>query len=435
MPDKSNLWVSWLGIFAAGWDPKMDGWQGGCITNRHLNEARCREFFTAARYYGANGCRIFPYECKWVLQSRDMFSPVQWDPVQQAWDLRKYNPEYFEALDKIVEIAEANNIRICYSLFDNCQRHRTSGEQRMAPWLNNVQGVTSYVESIPLSRAWVDAIVGRYGNRIDYEICNECVRWDSVADTSTWLAAMADHLIQSDVPPGNICWGAEPIGAWVDDRYDIDEEHDLTVQACRKLSNMIDRRTGKRYRDTLPQAQDLLWCTIHNIGIFPRDRTDEDIAAQCWGGLHTRKFIASTDGQSQGSSKMDCEEDGSWRRGNETETRATCAYLFAQDGGKQGKVTIELLPSNTAPAAWLPGLAGAVAAYRDRYGTRPGNYGTPDPVYPEPEPVDPPEPIPPPVPPVPNPEPEFDLAGEWANNKWMIIVLAVIVMLFLIAIF
>jgi hypothetical protein len=327
-----------------------------------------------------------------------MFSPVMWDAVQKAWDLTRYNEAYFKALDKVVEIAEANNIRIMFSLFDNCQRHRTAQNRLYAPWMNNVQGIGLYIESINLSKAWVSKIVGRYGNRMDYEICNECVHWQGVAKTSQWLAAMADHLIRLGVPADRICWGAEPIGTYAANKFDIDEDNDLTVQACRLLSRMPDPyRPGKTYNDRreLGQlaAQDALWCTIHNIGIFPKDRKDEDIAVQCWGDKRTRKYIASTDGQSAGSSTMDCEPDGTWRRGDATETYDTCKYLFAHDGNKTGKVTIELLPSNTNPAAWVPGLLGAVKAYKERYGVYPENWGKVPPVVPpvEPGPITPPD--------------------------------------------
>jgi hypothetical protein len=369
-----------------------------------FNEAQFRKFIEQARFYGANGCRIFPYECKWITRPEDMFSPVRWDYIKKAWNLSDYNEEYFKALDRVVEIAEANNIRIMFSLFDNCQRHRTATNRLYAPWMNNVQGVGLYIESIPLSKQWVSKIVARYGNRMDYEICNECVHWQGTAKTAQWLAAMADHLITLGVPPANICWGAEPIGDYVANKFTLNKDEDLTRNACIILSVKPDPfHPGKAYNDRRNKqtgalaAQDALWCTIHNIGIYPKDGTDERIAVQLWGDAHTRKFIASTDGQSAGSSVMDCEPDGTWRRGDATETHDTCKYLFSHDGGKVGKVTIELLPSNTNPAAWVPGLLGAVKAYKARYGAYPENWGKVPPVEP---PVEPP-PVTPPVEPKP----------------------------------
>lgn len=435
--DKSNIWVSWLGVFANGWRPTKAGWDGGCVQDMKFNEPQFRKFIEQARFYGANGCRIFPYECKWVTKHTDMFSPVMWDDIQKAWDLHKFNPAYFDALDKVIEIANSNNIKVMFSCFDNCQRHRTKQNKLYAPWLNNVQGIPLYMSSIYESKKWIDKIVGRYGNKINYEICNEYSRESgySVAEAALWLAQMADHLIQSNVPPGNICWGATPTGTYKDGKFTIDPDRDLTVQACRVLSNMIDKRTGKRYRDTLPQAQDLLWCTVHNIGVYPKDPQDEHAAVQMWGDNHTRKFIASTDGQSNGNSLLDCEEDGTWRRGDEAETYSTCRYLMAHDGGQFGKVqkvTIELLPSNTNPEAWIFGALGAAMAYRDSYGAYPKNWHT-KPTPPAP-PVDPPVPPVPPTPPAPEPpipepgKPPFNWNGWWNNNEGYVIAIGSLVM-------
>jgi hypothetical protein len=153
-----------------------------------------------------------------------------------------------------------------------------------------------------------------------------------------------------------------------------------------------------------------------------------------WGDNHTRKYIASTDGQSKGHSPMDCEEDGTWRRGDERETYDTCRLLMAHDGGqfgKIGKVTIELLPSNTNPEAWIPGARGANNAYADSYGKHTDNWRT-KPTPPAP-PVDPPVPSVPPTPPAPEPptpvKPPFNLKGWWNNNRGYVIAIGAIVML------
>ena len=405
--DKAGLLASWLGVFASGWQPDKPGWEGGCIKNGVLDVDQFKAFVHQARKYGANGMRIFPYETKWVPSADKMFSPVLWDADKKAWDLNKWNEAYFVALDQLVEICELNHIRVWYSLFDNCQNHTGVGSNRnraMAPWLNNVQGAADYLKSVPLSKKWVQKILDRYGNRMSYEIGNElCVIQGSTPnDTATWLAQMADAVLRSGVPPESICWGAEPIGSWNGEKFEIDKNKDLITVASRILSRMLDPdNPGKTYNEA--RTQDRIYCTIHNIGIYPTDKKDETIAVQLWGGAHTRKALLSDDGQSVGHSVMNCEPDGTWRRGNYKETYDTQRYLSANDGGKDWRWIFETLPSNTAPAAWLDNIRAMADAYKNRYGVFPVNYGTPDPVYVEPEP----EPLP-----EPEPEPSSPAAPE-----------------------
>jgi hypothetical protein len=389
MADKANLYVSWLGIFATGWMPDKEGWDGGCMGDMKLDEDQFKAFIHPARKYGANRCRIFPYETKWVKSADKMFSPYLWDSVKQKWNLDKFNEAYFVELDKVVYLAGKNNIKIVYSLFDNCQYHTAPGSNRnplMAPWQNNVQGFANYFVSFEYARRTAQKVYSRYGNTMEYEICNEFsqIKGYSPQDCGAWAAKLADFLIQSGCPERNICWGALPVGEFVGDKWEVDTDRDLIVQACRYLSNMIDGRTGKKYRETLPQAQDLILCTVHNIGIYPEDSDDEEKCIQMWGDARTRWFLASDDGQSKGDSAKNCEPDGTWRRGDYQQTYNTAKYILSKCGGVDGKTSLESLPSNTAPDAWLESIRGLADAYKNRYGKYPENYGTPDPVYPSP---------------------------------------------------
>lgn len=401
----AKLYASWLGVFAAGWSPTDKNYEGGCITDGAFDTDKFKRFVHQARKYGgAEGMRIFPYECKWVTKPEKMFSPHPWDTERKAWVLGEYNPDYFAALDKIVAILEANRVRLMYSLFDNCQTHRSAAERRMAPWLNNTEGLPDYIKGIEQSKRWVRYIVNRYGNRIDYEICNEYtqIKGSNTADCAKWLAQMADTLLRMDVPPENICWGACPIGVYADGVFTINRDKDLTVQVSRLLSRMKDRN-GKLYNDS--RTQDRIYCTAHNIGVFPTDRKDEDIAVQCWGDAHTRNALLSDDGQSAGHSKWNSEPDGTWRRGDYDETYHTTLYLLQHDGGKPLKWIIETLPSNTKPSAWKENAQAMADAYRSRYGKFPPNYGTDNPAYNEPAPPIEPTPI------TPQPDPEPTTCG------------------------
>lgn len=386
MADKANLYSSWLGIFATGWNPSDPNFEGGCMKDMQLNEDQFKAFIHQSRFYGANRCRIFPYETKWVPSADKMFSPVLWDSTKQKWNLDLFNEEYFLALDKVVEIASINNIKIMYSLFDNCQYHGDDRNHKMAPWINNVQGFTNYFASFDYALKWVKKIYQRYGNRMDYEVCNELsqIQGYNPQACGQWAAKIADYLIQAGCPNRNICWGPVPKGEMVDGKWDVDEDKDLTVQACRYLSNMIDARTGKQYRENRPQDQDLILCTTHNIGIYPDDPEDEIAATQMWGDGRTRWFLASDDGQSVGKSKWNSEPDGTWRRGDYKQTYDTCKFILSKCGGEDGKTSLESLPSNTKPSAWLDNMKGMADAYKNRYGSYPVNYGTPDPVYPPP---------------------------------------------------
>jgi hypothetical protein len=395
--DKAGLAVSWLGVFASGWAPTKAGYEGGCITNGDFDRERFRAFIHQARREGANSIRIFPYEAKWVTAREKMFSPVLWNAERGAWDLDAWNGKYFAALDDLIEICELNHIQVWFSLFDNCQHHAYR-LKAMTPWQNNIQGLENYFASTEQAKKWVNKIASLYGNRLKYEIGNElCVRPGTPPlAAGTWLAQMADAVLRSGVPPENICWGAEPIGTYADGKFTIDKDRDLTVLASRALSRMVNPLTGKIYNEDGDRAQDRIYCTIHNVGVLDPDPKDERIAVQLWGGSHTRKAILSDDGQSAGHSAMNCEQDGTWRRGNYAETFEAQRYLSANDGGKPFKWIFESLPSNTAPPAWLDNIKAMAAAYHQRFGIWPENRGTPDPVYtsPAPEPEPEPEPIP-----------------------------------------
>lgn len=396
--DRAGLAVSWLGVFSSGWAPVKAGWEGGCITAGDFDRDRFKAFIHQARREGANAFRLFPYEAKWVTSYERMFSPVLWNSEKKAWDLSAWNEKYFLALDDLIEICEANRIVVWYSLFDNCQHH-PGRPKAMTPWQNNTQGLANYFTSTAEAKKWIEKIVGRYGNRIKYEIGNElCVRPGTPPlSAGTWLAQMADALLRSGVPPESICWGAEPIGTYAEGKFTIDTDRDLTVLASRALSRMPDPSApGKTYNEA--RVQDRIYCAIHNIGVYPADQKDERIAVQSWGNTRTRKGFLSDDGQSEGHSVLNCEQDGSWRRGNYKETFDTSEYIHRNDGGREWKWIIESLPSNTAPPAWLDNIRAMAAAYHARFGSWPENRGTPDPVYSSPEPDPEPEPEPGPNP-------------------------------------
>ena len=396
--DKTPIGVSCLGAMANGWHPKKASFEGGFIKDMKFEKARFEAFIAQARFYGASFWRVFPYETKWIKCWQDMFSPYQWDEVQGAWNLDTHNEPYFAVLDQMIATAGRNGIRSIFSLFDNCQNHCAPGSNRnekMAPWLWNTQGIRLYTNSTFYSKRWTQKIGRRYGNRIDYELCNELtVEKSNVAEVSNWMAQMADCLLRMGVLPERIHWGAEPIGDWNGDKFEIDKQRDLITVASRILSRMPDPdHPGKTYNDF--RVQDRILCTIHNIGIYPEDDTDEDIAVQCWGNNRTRNALVSDDGQKVGKSKLNCEEDGTWRRGDYKQTYDTTLYFLKNSAGKSLKWYIESLPSNNALPAWRDNIKAMAQACFDYYGVWPENWGKP--FVPELEPITP-DPVTPPIP-------------------------------------
>lgn len=386
MADKAILYTSWLGGMANGWDPKDQNFRGGFIVDMNFDEQFFKDFVHQARYYGAKRMRLFPYETKGVDKPENMFSPVLWDDVNKRWMLKQYNPKYFEVLDKVVEILTINEIELEYSLNDNCQFHGDGRNHAMAMWQNNDFGVKDYYQNIDLEFEWMDYIWNRYGNKILYEIINEASQKKGYNPQycGKWLARVADRLIQKGCPEKRISWGACPVGDYVNGEFTIDKEKDLTVQASRYLSEMIDGRTGKKYRDTEPQSQDLIRCAVHNIGIYPDDPEDERSCVQMWGHKEHRAFNASDDGQHKGKSKWNKEEDGSWPRGDYKQTYDTALYILKNCGMFFEKTAIECLPSNTALRAWVDNAKANGEAFKSYFGEYPENWGSPDPIYPDP---------------------------------------------------
>lgn len=402
--DNVKFYVSWLGVFAAGWEHS-------CVDKRgEFYWVKWETFCQQAANLGAVGVRIFPYETKWLDATKpwEMWSPNVWDDVQKAWNLDLYNPKYFSTIAEMIRIAAKYNIRIMYSLFDNCQRHIIRDRiTALAPWLNNVQGIPLYMNDIPASLKWADKVYAEFGNTIDYEVGNEIepAKKQSSMDAAEWLGAVWMRLIDLGVPAGNIIWGARP--TWKDGV--IDKENDLTHLAHNKV-------IGRNPKYEIPQEPFFKWklspIVVHKLNMDAAIST-----SKTWLGPQSLRVFASNDGVIDGASvtDMDVLPSGErWHNNDFAEWYEIVKYMLGRvkDQTAQGyfpKLIIECLPHNTEPGAWVPEFGGAIQAYHNHYDRWPEPYGKYPHIIPDPQPEPEPEP------PTPQPEP---IPAGCGVNAW-----------------
>ena len=105
--DKAQLGIACLGWACNGVHKHIEGFEDGpgFIRGGALQKQLYNDFIAQAMFYGAEFCRIFPYETKFVTKWQDMFSPYLWDEAKKAWNLDTHNEAYFEALDYMVATA------------------------------------------------------------------------------------------------------------------------------------------------------------------------------------------------------------------------------------------------------------------------------------------------------------------------------------------
>lgn len=365
MTDRQYLLNSWLVVFS----PTVQG----CLKNNYTEfdfdkwEIWCQKSANA----GANGIRILPYS-PWSQDGGGVPIEKLWSPYileNGKWNLDKYNDLYFDTLTKMVAIAAEYNIKIWYSLFDNCQFHH--GATEVSPWGNNVQGFNQYYDSLTYALKWTDKVFSVLGRRVFYEIINEGAKRDyPIKEAAEWNVAIFDRLIAKGVIEEEICWGAisaatyEGNGVWEDDRQ-------KSLQTI--ILSTIKERPGKiqSYR------------SMHGVGVanevlynetFPASYCGE-WALDWWGGNHTGKGFLSDDGVKNGSSQNDVKPNGTYRRPSPEEWYAVSKIILADDGDKINKYVIERLPSNMNPDVWIPTMESISKAYFERYGQWPVNYG------------------------------------------------------------
>jgi hypothetical protein len=338
----------------------------------------CRETANA----GGNAVRILTY-APWGLDiAADLFCPYKWDGIQGAWNLDKWHEPWFAKLREMVDVAKKYNLKLWLSLFDNCQFHHGC----IAPWGHNVQARESYFEDIPRSLAFVEKVVGLFGNEINYEICNEGTAKGDMKKAVAWYVAMYQKLMALKVPEANICWGATVAATYQDGVWEDDRQRNLQTQVLSALKHLPGKLQCFR--------------AMHSVGVPTQTHVASyagEWAISWWGGKHTGKGWLSDDGVKNGANSAD--SDGTYQRPSPTQWYICAKRIFEQDGGKIMKWAIEHCPKNYTPEVMVPTLAAIVQAYHDVYGVWSMNYGK----FPKPQPVPVPEPEPIPDPPQPEP--------------------------------
>lgn len=411
MADKHHILNSWLEVFS----PTIMG----CLSKDYttFDFDKWREWCRSSAHAGANGVRILPYS-PWnhpsgVVPIERLWSPYRLDVVQKAWNLNLWNELYFATLGRIVEIAHEYNLRIWFSLYDNCQWHYGAGG--ITPWGNNVQGINGYYGSLPYALRWVDKVHATLGKAVNYEIINEgAPRQLSMVKAAEWIVAVFDRLIYKGIPAEQICWGPLPSSIYKDGVWHQDREHDLG-QHILSITERRDRvQSNKVYR------------AMHGVGVadevinketFPASYCGE-WAIQWWGNGHSGKGFLSDDGVSNGANAQDKLPGGQYQRPTAEQWYNAALAIFQADGGKAGKWAIERLPQNLDQAVQLPALRAISTAYKTAYDKWPENYDKFTAPQPEPEP----EPVKPPV----IPANKADRIRFWLGIASGIIVLAIL---------
>lgn len=374
--DNLGIVNSWLTVFR---DCVKDG-----VFNFTRWEEHCRESANA----GANSCRILAY-APWEVKPQELYCPYAFDVVQGAWNLDVWHNSYFETLRWMVTIALAYNLKVWFSLFDNCQFHHGT----VAPWSLNVQDRDGYYADVQRSLKWVDKVFGILGNDVSYEIVNEGEPKGDMKKAVNWYVAIYERLMALKVPEENICWGATPHAKYADGKWEDDRPRNLLTQVLSALKGLPGKLQCYR--------------SMHNVGVPTAEHPASYAGAWAtawWGGNHTGKAFLSDDGVGNGAAPLD--EYKGMRRPSGDQWYRIAKVLIANDGGKVGKWWIEHCPKNYAAEAWLPAIRGIVKAYAEKYGY-PENWGK------YPKPVEPPPIEPGPITPPPAPEPTTCGVKHW----------------------
>ena len=447
--DKCALCYGYLGVFSSEhWGASVPWHWGGCVDqDGAFMPARYREIIEeASGGYGLNTVRVNTIETKFRDEQKQMLTPYPWDAAKGAYAVELDDERWHKAFASILETNVGNNVVTDFCLFDGCGNHTGPGSRRVArfnPYITNTRGINlfNYDKSLPLAKELAKRFIDRYREYIDkgwivLEIMNEFDReGNSVDSSSRWLAQMADFILQEGlvpIAPESVCWGAKTLYDYdaATKKFVLDKDNNLTVVACRLLSRMVNKRTGKIYNDAADRSMDRMRVSVHRIGI-PGEKVwgvawpfGERAAfiVQEFNDKRTRFVDCSSDGVKNGASKLDREPDGAWPRADKAQTKAVVGPILKRCGGKY--ILIELLPSNNHPAAWGPGAEGLGEEYVARFGVKPYNQGR-KPVYPPPAPPEPPPVVDPP----PAPEPE----GKKIDVRvWIAVAVAVAAIVFLI---
>jgi len=364
--DNLGIVNSWLTVFR------------DCVKDGVFDFTRWKEHCRESANAGANGIRILAY-APWEVKPHELYCPYAYDVVQGAWNLDVWHNSYFETLRWMVTIAQTYNLKVWFSLFDNCQFHHGT----VAPWSLNVQDRDGYYADVQRSLKFVDKVHGILGNDVGYEIVNEGEPKGDMKKAVNWYVAIYERLMALKVPEQNICWGASPHAKYADGKWEDDRPRNLLTQVLSALKHLPGKLQCYR--------------SMHNVGVPTAEHPASFAGAWAlawWGGGHTGKAFLSDDGVGNGASPLD-EYKGMCRPSGDQWYRVA-KLLIANDGGKQGKWWIEHCPKNYAAEAWLPAIRGIVKAYAEKYGY-PENWSKyPKPV--EPPPVEPGPVTPPPAP-------------------------------------
>jgi len=396
MADRQHILNSYLPVFSP---------VKGLVRDGAFDFEAWREYCRASANAGANGIRILPY-APWEVRPQELYCPYAYDVVQGAWNLDVWHNSYFATLRRMVSIAQTYNLKVWFSLFDNCQFHHGV----IAPWGHNVQARESYFEDIPRSLKFIEKVFACVGNEINYEICNEGTAKGDMKKAVAWYVAMYKKLMALGVPEDHICWGATVAATYQDGVWEDDRQRNLQTQVLSALKHLPGKLQCFR--------------AMHNVGVPTQTHVASyagEWAISWWGGKHTGKGWLSDDGVKNGANSAD--SDGTYQRPSPAQWYICAKRILEQDGGKIMKWAVEHCPKNYSPEIMVPTLAAIVQAYHDVYGVWPENYGK----FPKPVPVEPPAP-PTPEPPKPI-KPPFDLKGWLLNRKWHIVGITIIIIL------
>lgn len=228
-----------------------------------LMEGKWREMCRRTANNGATGLREMPF---WLEKPEDyVYAPFSL--ANGKYDLKNFNPVYFQNLRKMVEIANSYNLKFYFSLYEACNIKKKTRQYN--PWTNNIQELENawYSKDADTARRlWELRILETFsGLNVGYELCNEPTDPGFVySGFKTYK-----HLKRKGVPDENIVMGVE---------WDTREYRKFRAPFLEK------------YGDKWWNKQKHKWfSTVHNISDDTFKKLDQQEG-------HTRRFWLSTDG-------------------------------------------------------------------------------------------------------------------------------------------
>jgi hypothetical protein len=373
--------------------------QFSCINpDGTLNSLKFAEFMRLFANLGANATRELPFlvpdgHYTGKVKQRN-FLPWVWR--NGAYDLRHFNPVYFENLKDMIKIAHRHGLAFQFSIFDRCH----GANMPDSPWNLNRNNIHGYYDWNQFARRWVEKVIQTvykagqemWEERVElcdvfFELENEPMEKAFVKVSIETLRMLLNAGFKKDQVEDGVAYLPHVRGVPIIKlkgrelvRSPLFELQKKTKRRAGLYLAAEDKKPVKGDPNSTKDDKALYFSTIHKMGLNPDVLEEMKVALG-----HTRRLSLSCDGEKPKPSAAE------WRR------RLKPLFESATRGRGNRKIRLENwkfehiyrggLDGRSMFGDAMDGVLGISEAYRDVFGHWPENFGR------FPEVILPPEPV------------------------------------------